>query len=138
MCKKQNKTQVGTFSNPACCVRMITQDAALNAFPMPGKLRTLDDERRSLRGLLAGADAVLVDGVLNFLQLLQRVEIRGLPLLLQLLAADVRVAGKAPGCLGDLRLDGKLPLQALQLLFLGLAESHTHTHTNISKLGDTR
>lgn len=79
---------------------------------------TLDDERRSLRGLLAGADPVLVDGVLNFLELLQRVQIRGLALLLQLLAADVGVAGEAPGRLGDLRLDGKLPLQTLQLLFL--------------------
>lgn len=78
---------------------------------------TVDDERGPLGGLLPRLDAVLVDGVLDLLQLLQRVQIRGFPLLLQLLA-DVGVAGEAAGGLRDLRLNGELAFQALQLGFL--------------------
>lgn len=78
---------------------------------------TVDDERGPLGGLLPRLDAVLVDGVLDLLQLLQRVQIRGFPLLLQLLA-DVGVAGEAAGGLRDLGLNGELAFQALQLGFL--------------------
>lgn len=63
---------------------------------------TFYDKRRSLRRLLARADPVLIDGVLNFLELLQCIQIRSLPLFLQLFTAYVRIAGETPGCLGNL------------------------------------
>lgn len=78
---------------------------------------TVDDERGPLGGLLPRLDAVLVDCILNLLQLLQRIEIRGFPLLLQFLA-DVGVTGEAAGGLRDLGLNGELALQAFQLGFL--------------------
>lgn len=77
------------------------------------KADTFYDEWCPLRRFLPRANPVLVDRVLNFLELLQRIQIRRLPLLLQLLAAYVRICGKTPGCLCDLGLNGKLPLKSL-------------------------
>lgn len=78
---------------------------------------TVDDQRGPLGGFLPRFDAVLVDGAFNLLQLLQCVQIRGFPLLLQFFA-DIGVTGQAAGGLCNLGLNGKLPLQALQLGFL--------------------
>ena len=74
---------------------------------------------------------MLVDAVLDVLQLLEGVEVGGLTLLLQLLAANVRVGGQAPRRLRDLGLDGELALQTLQLLLLISTHTHTHTHAVI-------
>lgn len=82
-----------------------------------GSALTVDDERGPLGGFLPGLDAVLVDCVLNLLQLLQCIQIRGFPLFLQFFA-DIGVTGKAAGSLRNLGLNGKLSFQAFQLSFL--------------------
>ena len=86
---------------------------------------TVDDQRGPLGGFLPRFDAVLVDGAFNLLQLLQCIQIRGFPLLLQFFA-DIGVTGQAAGGLCNLGLNGKLPLQALQLGFLQEGEPRPH------------
>lgn len=78
---------------------------------------TVDDERGPLGGLLPRLDSVLVDCILNLLQLLQCIQIRGFPLFLQFFA-DVGVTGEAAGSLCNLGLNGKFSFQAFQLSFL--------------------
>lgn len=53
---------------------------------------TIDNKRSPLGGFLPRLDAVLVDCVFDLLQLLQCIQVRGLPLLLQLFA-DIGVTG---------------------------------------------